>query len=317
MAIRFIPTVRLASALAMAVSAIVNPNAASRAQTSSLRSGSLTLGAVTIEFRADGTFVAAASIEGMGALRATAQWIAERDIVEHVGWNASKGFEFLGPTAGCEVRGRYRYAVDSGHVRFERVVDDCIPRRTLLDGVRWSPTGTPEKFPARRIVRTPAKPRPPVPRATDAAGSWPSFRGPQASGVADGQRLPDHWNGQTREQVIWKTPIPGLAHSSPIVWGDRLFVTSAISSRTGATLERGRFPGDGAASEDRSRQRWMLYALDRRTGEILWDRTAHEGEPIDRRHIKSTYASATPASDGRVVVSWFGSHGVHSTLSLR
>jgi hypothetical protein len=129
--------------------------------------------------------------------------------------------------------------------------------------------------------------------------------------VADGQDLPDRWSGETRENVLWRTAIPGLAHSSPIVWGDRLFVTSAISTRGDATFKPGQY-GSGDASDDRSPQRWMLYALDRRSGEILWERTAHESEPIDKRHIKSTYASSTPATDGRVVVAWFGSQGVHA-----
>jgi outer membrane protein assembly factor BamB len=247
----------------------------------------------------------------MDALRATALWKAEGAVVELVSWN-SAAFAILGPTARCDVPGRYRYAVESGHVLFEHIADECIARRTLFDGVRWRPAGTPENFPERRITRTLAKPRPPVPRAADALGSWPTFRGPEASGVADGQQLPDHWSVETGEHVLWKTPIPGLAHSSPIVWGDRLFVTSAISSRGVTTLEPGRFPGDGAASEDRSRQRWMLYALDRPSGRILWERAVHEGEPSDRRHIRSTYASATPATDGRIVVSWFGSQGVHA-----
>jgi hypothetical protein len=61
-----------------------------------------------------------------------------------------------------------------------------------------------------------------------AAQNWPSFRGPSASGIADGQRLPATW---AAKQVRWKTPIPGLAHSSPIVWGGRVFVTTAVSSR--------------------------------------------------------------------------------------
>src|SRR4029450_11199518 len=106
------------------------------------------------------------------------------------------------------------------------------------------------------------------------------------------------------------TPIAGLAHSSPIVWGDRVFVTSAISSRGHETFATGRAGGGGP--DDRSSHRWMIYALDRRTGKILWQREAHQGEPIDRRHPKSTYASSTPVTDGRVVVSWFGSHGVYA-----
>ena len=103
----------------------------------------------------------------------------------------------------------------------------------------------------------------------------------------------------------------GLAHSSPIVWGDRVFVTSAISQRANATFKPGLY-GDGDASDDRSSHRWMIYALDKRTGRVIWERVAHEGEPLNKRHIKSTYASATPATDGRLVVAWFGSQGVHA-----
>jgi outer membrane protein assembly factor BamB len=104
---------------------------------------------------------------------------------------------------------------------------------------------------------------------------------------------------------------PGLAHSSPIVWGDRIFVTSAISSQPNATFRPGLY-GDGDASDDRSRQRWVVYAIDKRTGTMLWERVAHEGEPRNKRHIKSTYASATPVTDGRIVVAWFGSEGVYA-----
>jgi len=143
------------------------------------------------------------------------------------------------------------------------------------------------------------------------SGNWPSFRGPQASGVADGQDLPDRWSGETGENILWQTPIPGLGHSSPIVWGDRVFVTSAVSSDPGAMFRPGLY-GDGDASADRSRHRWMVYAIDKTNGEVLWDRLAYEGEPIDKRHIKSTYASSTPATDGRVVVASFGSHGVYA-----
>jgi outer membrane protein assembly factor BamB len=141
--------------------------------------------------------------------------------------------------------------------------------------------------------------------------SWPSFRGPAASGVADGQRLPDKWNGSTGEQIRWKVAIPGLAHSSPIVWGDRVFVTSAISSRGKATFKPGLY-GEGTASEDRSPHRWVVLAIDKRTGKTLWERTAYEGIPREKRHIKATYANATPATDGRYVIAFFGSHGLHA-----
>ena len=88
---------------------------------------------------------------------------------------------------------------------------------------------------------------------------WPSFRGPSASGVAEGSRLPERWDASTGANVLWTVTLPGLAHSSPIVWGDRVFVTSAVSSRGDATFKPGLY-GEGTASEDRSVQRWMVMA---------------------------------------------------------
>jgi outer membrane protein assembly factor BamB len=129
--------------------------------------------------------------------------------------------------------------------------------------------------------------------------------------VAEGQRLPDRWDGAARQNVLWRTPIPGLAHSSPIVWGDTVFVTSAISSRKDATFKPGLY-GDGDASDDRSVHKWVIYAIDKRSGRTRWERVAREGAPRNKRHIKSTYASATAVTDGRIVVAWFGSEGVYA-----
>jgi outer membrane protein assembly factor BamB len=143
------------------------------------------------------------------------------------------------------------------------------------------------------------------------ASNWPSFRGASAAGVAEKQNLPDRWDGAKGQNILWRTPIPGLGHSSPIVWGDRIFVTTAISSRPNATFRPGLY-GDGDASDDRTSQRWMIYAISKSSGKILWERLAYEGSPIDKRHIKSTYASSTPATDGRIVVAWFGSQGVYA-----
>jgi outer membrane protein assembly factor BamB len=215
-----------------------------------------------------------------------------------------------GPEA-CSGPGRYRFAVTGTHVTFGLVADECGPRRMILDRSTWRPPGDAEPVAARRIVRTWHDTSPKLPSARSAKGSWPSFRGPQASGVADGQNLPERWDGKTGQNILWRTPIPGLAHSSPVVWGDRIFVTSAVSSNPNATFRPGLY-GDGDASDDRSRHRWMMYAVDRRSGKILWERVAFEGEPREKRHIKSTYASATPATDGRIVVAWFGSQGVHA-----
>src|SRR3954452_24604150 len=87
-------------------------------------------------------------------------------------------------------------------------------------------------------------------RADESAGEWPSFRGPSASGVADGQNLPDQWNADTGEGIRFKVEIPGLAHSSPVIWGDRLFLTTAVSSNPDASFKPG-LHGSGEASADR------------------------------------------------------------------
>lgn len=147
--------------------------------------------------------------------------------------------------------------------------------------------------------------------ATAAAQNWPSFRGPGASGVADGNQLPVSWNISKGTNIAWATPVPGLAHSSPIVWGDRIFVTTAISSLPDAGFKRGLY-GEGTASDNQSVQQWKLLCLNRKTGAIVWERLAYQGVPKEKRHMKATYANSTPATDGEVVVAFFGSQGLYA-----
>jgi outer membrane protein assembly factor BamB len=146
---------------------------------------------------------------------------------------------------------------------------------------------------------------------TAAAQNWPSFRGPSASGVADEQNLPVSWDASRGSGIRWKTRIPGLAHSSPIVWRDQVFVTTAISSRADPSFKRGLY-GEGDASDDLSAQQWKLICVDRKDGKIVWERTAYEGTPKEKRHMKATYANSTPATDGEVVVALFGSQGLYA-----
>jgi outer membrane protein assembly factor BamB len=181
----------------------------------------------------------------------------------------------------------------------------------IVDRSTWRPAGEKAAVPVRAITLTTAETLSALPPAPPAEGAWPSFRGAGAIGVADGQHLPDTWDVKAGTNVLWRAPIPGLAHSSPVVWGDRVFVTTAVSERGSATFKPGLY-GDGDASDDRSTHRWVIYALERRTGATIWERTAAVGSPLNKRHIKSTYASASPATDGRVVVAWFGSQGVHA-----
>lgn len=258
---------------------------------------SLTFGAFVVRFDPGGTF----TLEGKGWPALNGNWKLAGSEVELM---------MSGGPGGCDGPGRYRVRNEGKGIGFDFVSDECRVRKMILDRSTWSPASEARTISERRITATAtARLRKPAPKNSN--GSWPSFRGAQASGVADGQKLPDTWNVKTGENILWRTPVPGLAHSSPVVWGNRIFVTSAVSSDPQATFRPGLY-GDGDASQDRSRHRWVLYALDKRNGKILWERVAHEGEPLDKRHIKSTYANSTPATDGRIVVAWFGSQGVHA-----
>ncbi len=137
---------------------------------------------------------------------------------------------------------------------------------------------------------------------------WPRFRGPRATGVADGQDLPVAWNPATGENVRWATPIPGIGHSSPVVWGDRVFVTTAVSGRD-EELVLGDEGGIDLA-DDADEFSWRIFCLDRASGRVLWEREAYAGLPRATRHVKSSQANSTPATDGKVVVAIFGSQGV-------
>lgn len=147
--------------------------------------------------------------------------------------------------------------------------------------------------------------------AAGQAQNWPSFRGPFATGVAEGYTTPVKWDGEKDVNVLWKTPIPGLSVSSPVVWGERIYLTTAISSDPQAELRHGLY-GDIKPSGDLSKHSWRVYAIDKRTGKILWERIAHEGVPRSKRHPKSTQASPTPATDGKHVVAFFGSEGLYA-----
>ena len=140
---------------------------------------------------------------------------------------------------------------------------------------------------------------------------WPQFRGPDSSGVQEGFSTPVRWNAEEGENTAWKTPLPGLSHSSPVIWSDRVYVTTAVSSQGNVDLKVGLY-GDIGASPDESVHQWKVYCLDKNTGRMLWERTAHEGVPRIKRHTKATHANSSPAVDGRHVVVFFGSEGLYS-----
>jgi outer membrane protein assembly factor BamB len=282
----------LLAASALIVTATMAPIGAAQ----EIPSSSLHYRAFVVRFAPDGIF----SLQGGGWPAFNGTWTREGAEVTVV----TEG----GPPP-CAAPGRYRVAVDGRRLTLTVVADECRPRQMILNNSQWYPEGEAPPVPERRIERKGPDRAPALPKPAPAKASWPSFRGPNASGIADGQPLPDTWNIKTGENVLWRTPIPGLAHSSPVVWGDTVFVTTAISSRSGATFKPGLY-GDGDASDDDSPHKWVVYALDARTGKIAWERVAFDGPPKNKRHIKSTYASASPATDGRIVVAWFGSQGV-------
>jgi outer membrane protein assembly factor BamB len=160
----------------------------------------------------------------------------------------------------------------------------------------------------------------PVPKPAAATGlggeavsvpmNWPSFRGPDGTGVADGQQPPVAWNMKDGENIRWKTPIPGLGHSCPVIWENRVFITTAISGDPNPKIRIGNY-GDVDSVKDTSKHTWQVLCLDRDSGRVLWTRTAYEGVPKIKRHLKGSQANCTPATDGRHVVACFGSEGLY------
>ncbi|MCR9197137.1 MAG: PQQ-binding-like beta-propeller repeat protein [Planctomycetaceae bacterium] len=141
--------------------------------------------------------------------------------------------------------------------------------------------------------------------------NWPQFRGPLARGIGHG-RPPVTWDLQTSKNVAWKTNIPGLGHASPIVWGDRVYVATAVShADQEPTLETGWLGGSGKSPDEDSEWTWQLLACDLNSGEIVWTKDVCSGAPAIKRHLKATHANCTPATDGKHLVAFFGSEGLY------
>jgi outer membrane protein assembly factor BamB len=167
----------------------------------------------------------------------------------------------------------------------------------------------PDPRPAARTVA-------PAPASTATAAAtprgkplpWPAFRGANAAGVGDGQGVVAEWDAATGKNIRWKTPVPGLATSSPIIWGDRVIVVTAASDQD-KSFRTGLY-GDTKPVEDLSIHSYRVYALHRATGKVVWEREAFQGPPVTKRHTKSSQANATPVTDGRHIVAVFGSIGL-------
>ena len=140
------------------------------------------------------------------------------------------------------------------------------------------------------------------------APEWPQFRGPQASGVNTNRPAPTHWNVESGENIRWQTDLPGLAHSSPIIAGDRIYLTTAVKPGR-SELKVGLYGDIDPVIEKESHQ-WRLLALHRSTGTVVWSTLGHESIPRVQRHTKSSHCNSSPATDGKRIVALFGSEGL-------
>lgn len=135
---------------------------------------------------------------------------------------------------------------------------------------------------------------------------WPQFRGAQADGMGEGATLPESWSAT--ENVVWKVRVPGWGWSSPIVWGNRVFVTSAVGETELPTPSVGGYPGGHIGSGEV--HRWMLFCFDTESGRLLWEYEAHRGIPPQPRHPRSSFANKTPVTDGQRVYAYFANIGL-------
>jgi outer membrane protein assembly factor BamB len=160
------------------------------------------------------------------------------------------------------------------------------------------------KTPLIAILLTIAALQSPLARAQH----WPQFRGADSRGVLDSDKLPATWSAT--EHVAWKADIPGRGWSSPIVWGEQVFLTSVVSLEPTEEPKKGLYFGGDRKDAPDSVHQWKVYALDLATGKLNWERQVHEGKPDAPRHLKNSYASETPTTDGERLYTYFGGVGM-------
>ncbi len=149
-----------------------------------------------------------------------------------------------------------------------------------------------------------------TPRKAEVQDNWARFRGPNADGVsADDPRLPDTWS--KKDNVKWVADVPGWGLSCPVVWGDRVFLTTVVSDGEKPAPKKGLYLGQGVRKPEKGVHHWLVYCFDLKTGKELWKREAHAGEPKVPRHPKSGYAAETPTTDGKRLYVLFGDLGLY------
>ena len=140
---------------------------------------------------------------------------------------------------------------------------------------------------------------------------WPQFRGISASGVAEGFSLPTTWNTAEGTNIRWKAQVPGLGLSSPVVWGDDVFISTSISGQKDAGLKVGLY-GNVEPVQDDTEHEWRVYAFDKATGREKWQVSVLKAVPKIKRHTKASHANSTLATDGERLIAFFGSEGLYA-----
>jgi outer membrane protein assembly factor BamB len=144
---------------------------------------------------------------------------------------------------------------------------------------------------------------------SDQKQQWPAYRGYMSSGVLDNADLPETFDLQNLVNILWKTEIPGLGLSSPVIWDNKLFITTAVSAKDKEGYKPGIY-GDIEPVNDSSEHEWKILCYNKTNGRLIWERTCCKGIPKMKRHPKSTHANSTAATDGKFVVAFFGSEGL-------
>ena len=139
---------------------------------------------------------------------------------------------------------------------------------------------------------------------------WPSFRGAESRGVSENPDLPNKWSAT--KNVSWKTNIPGRGWSSPIVWGKKVFLTTVVNKGESESPKKGLYFGGNRLKIPESIHLWKVICLDLKSGEILWNKDVHKGQPKSSIHLKNSYASETPVTDGELLYCYFGSLGLYA-----